>query len=89
MYAVYILYSSKLDRYYIGYSADVDGRLRRHNDHSKGYTNTGKPWVLVYTEDYKNKSDAEAREKQLKKWKNKARLEELIMKNLRNSHAPS
>ena len=78
MYAVYILYSSKLDRYYIGYSSDIAGRLRRHNDHSKGYTNAGKPWVLVYYEDYMKKSDASAREKQLKKLKNRVRLEEII-----------
>lgn len=78
MYAVYILYSSKLDRYYIGYSADISGRLRRHNDHSKGYTNAGKPWILVYSEDYEYKSDAFAREKQLKKLKNRIRLEEII-----------
>ena len=81
MYAVYILYSSKLDKYYIGYSADVADRLRRHNNHSRGFTNAGKPWVLVYTEDYENKSEAEAREKQLKKWKNKERLEMLITKS--------
>jgi putative endonuclease len=78
MYAVYILYSSKLDRYYIGYSADVAGRLRRHNNHSMGYTCAGKPWILVYFENYENKSDAEAREKQLKKWKNRTRLTDLI-----------
>ena len=81
MYAVYILYSSKLDRYYIGYSSDIAGRLRRHNDHSKGYTNAGKPWILVYSEDYENKSDASAREKQLKKLKNRVRLEEIIKRS--------
>ncbi len=89
MYTVYILYSSKLDRFYIGYSADVEGRLRRHNNHSRGYTCAGKPWILVYSENYEKKSDAEVREKQLKKWKNKTRLQELIMKNLWNSQAPS
>ena len=81
MYAVYILYSSKLDKYFIGYSADVAGRLRRHNDHSKGYTNAGKPWVFVYSEEYEIKSDATAREKQLKKLKNRLRLEEIIKRS--------
>jgi putative endonuclease len=89
MYAVYILYSSKLDKYYIGYSADVVGRLRRHNSHSRGYTCAGKPWILVYSENYENKSDAEAREKQLKKWKNRTRLEDLIITNSGNYQAPS
>lgn len=79
MYAVYILYSSKLDKYYIGYTTDLVGRLRRHNSHSKGYTNAGKPWVLVYSEDYEKKSVAAAREKQLKKWKSRSGLELLIL----------
>ena len=78
MYAVYVIYSSKLDRYYIGYSADVADRLRRHNSHSRGFTCAGKPWVLVYSENYENRSDAAAREKQLKKWKNRTRLVDLI-----------
>ncbi len=80
MYAVYILYSSKLDKYYIGSSADVFGRLRRHNSNSKGFTSTGRPWILVYTEVHANKHDAESREMQLKKWKNRTRIIALIRK---------
>ena len=78
MYAVYILYSSKLDKYYIGSSADIADRLRRHNSHSKGFTSTGRPWILVYSEEFGEKQEAEAREKQLKRWKNRERLETLI-----------
>jgi putative endonuclease len=80
MYAVYILYSRKLDKFYVGTSTDISGRLRRHNCHSKGFTSTGRPWILVYTEEYPVKQEAEAREKQLKRWKNKERLEALINK---------
>jgi len=82
MYAVYIIYSSKLDKYYIGSSADVIGRLRRHNSHSKGFTSAGRPWILVYTEDHSNKHDAESRELQLKKWRNRERLKTLLDKGL-------
>ncbi len=31
MYSVYILYSEKCGRFYVGYSADVSARLERHN----------------------------------------------------------
>ncbi|MBK8952823.1 MAG: GIY-YIG nuclease family protein [Chitinophagaceae bacterium] len=31
MFYVYILYSEKCDRYYVGFSADVHARLIRHN----------------------------------------------------------
>jgi len=78
MYTVYIIYSASLDKYYIGFSADVKGRLRRHNCHSKGYTSSGRPWALVYSEIFSERKQAEAREKQIKRWKNRARLEALI-----------
>jgi putative endonuclease len=80
MYTLYIIYSEKLNKYYIGYSSDVDERLRKHNNASKGFTNAGRPWILVYTENYDSKQDAAAREKQLKNWKNRSRLEALINK---------
>ena len=80
MYTVYILYSAKLDKYYIGSSADIIGRLRRHNSHSKGFTSTGRPWILAYSEEFAGKQEAVARERQLKMWKNRDRLEALIYK---------
>ena len=78
MYSVYILYSEKLDKYYIGYSADVQDRLLKHNRKSKGFSSPGKPWILVFQESFETKREAMAREIQLKKWKNRQRLESLI-----------
>jgi putative endonuclease len=78
MYTVYIIYSDKLDKYYIGFSSNVGERLLKHNRKSKGFSNAGRPWVLVYTQTYSNKQDAMQREKQLKGWKNRERLEAII-----------
>jgi putative endonuclease len=78
MYYSYILYSSKLDKYYIGSTSDLAGRLRRHNSSGSGFTSTGKPWELVYQEEYPDKSQALKREKQLKSWKSRERLQSLI-----------
>lgn len=78
MYTVYILYSERINKYYIGSSSNVQDRLRKHNNASKGFTNTGRPWIIVYIESFDNKKDAENREKQLKRWKNRTRLETLI-----------
>ncbi|MDX9772083.1 MAG: GIY-YIG nuclease family protein [Bacteroidales bacterium] len=52
MYSVYIMYSEKINKCYIGYSSDIEERLRKHNNASKGFTNAGRPWRLVYTEHY-------------------------------------
>ncbi|MFO7575560.1 MAG: GIY-YIG nuclease family protein [Bacteroidales bacterium] len=78
MFAVYIIYSVKLDKYYIGYSSDVHDRLSKHNRMSKGFTSKGIPWVLVHTELFDDKKSAMIRERQLKRWKNRERIESLI-----------
>ncbi len=49
---VYILYSKKIDKYYVGACTDLDRRLYEHNlGHSK-FTSTGVPWELVYKEEW-------------------------------------
>jgi len=78
MYSVYIIYTQKIDKYYIGFSSNVKDRLLKHNRNSKGFSNAGKPWVLVYQETFEYKKEAMARESQLKNWKNRERLEKLI-----------
>jgi putative endonuclease len=67
MYSVYIIYSQKIDKYYIGFSSNVQDRLLKHNRNSKGFSNIGKPWILVYEEPFDNKKNAMSRENQLKK----------------------
>ena len=78
MYYCYILYSEKLDKYYIGSTSDLKGRLQRHNTSNRGFTSTGKPWEIKFYEEFKTKYLASKREMQLKKWKSRNALEELI-----------
>ena len=78
MYSVYILYSNKLNKFYIGFSANLPDRILKHNRSNKGFTSTGKPWLLIYSEIFSTKREAMVREKQLKNWKNPERLMRLI-----------
>ena len=78
MFSVYIIYSQKLDKYYIGFSSNVEDRLLKHNRKSKGFSSLGKPWMLVFTEIFDTKKEAMHREKQLKGWKNRDRIESLF-----------
>ena len=78
MYFVYIVHSVKLDKFYIGYTADIQDRLSKHNRSKKGFTSNGKPWELVYSEEFDTKKEALLREAQLKAWKNKDRIISLI-----------
>ncbi len=67
MYFVYIIYSIKFNKIYIGYSSNLEERLKSHNIYSsKGWTKKFRPWSLVYSESIQTKSEALKREKQLK-----------------------
>ena len=78
MFFVYIIYSQKIDKYYIGYTAKIQDRLVKHNRKSNGFSSRGRPWTVVYAEEYESKNEAMEREKQLKRWKNRERRESLI-----------
>ena len=54
-YFVYIIYSNLLDKYYIGYTSDLNQRILRHNDGWSRSTKAGIPWVLVYYEEFDTK----------------------------------
>lgn len=77
-YFVYILYSTTKDKFYIGYTSDLNERIIRHNQKSKGYTGSTNDWELKYHETFENKIDALNREKQIKSWKSKIKIKELI-----------
>jgi putative endonuclease len=66
---VYIIYSSKTDKYYTGYTGNIETRLAKHNNGATRSTRTGKPWELVYSEEFENKTSAIKRELTIKKKK--------------------
>ena len=67
MYWVYVLYSTKFEKIYIGYTSDLAQRILSHNSLAKkGYTIKYRPWELIHTEVYQTKKDALLRERQLK-----------------------
>ena len=75
----YILYSETRNKYYVGYTNDdMSERLRRHNSNHKGFTGAVGDWVIKYTETFEKTEDARAREKQVKSWKSRKKIEELI-----------
>ena len=80
-YHVYILFSILKNKYYIGFTSDeLHERLRRHNSNHKGFTGGMGDWALVYSESFTDKIHAMNREKQIKKWKSRKMIEELIKK---------
>jgi len=78
MYTVYILYSKSINRYYVGYTNDLERRLPEHNRKNGKFTDRGVPWELVYKEEYQAKEKAMSREKEIKSKKSRNYIEELI-----------
>jgi putative endonuclease len=77
-YSVYILYSQSKDKYYVGYTQNPRERLIKHNAGATLSTRAGIPWIMVYKEEYADKTAAIIRENTIKKMKSRKYIEKLI-----------
>jgi putative endonuclease len=76
---VYILFSSIRNKYYVGHTGDeLNERLRKHNSDHKGFTGRVNDWKIVYTQLFETKESAYKREREIKSWKSRPRIEKLI-----------
>jgi len=66
-YVVYILYSLKNGRNYVGMTGNLIGRMKSHNELGKDSTRHHRPWIVVHVEFYGSKEEAMKREKYLKR----------------------
>ncbi|MEA1896411.1 MAG: GIY-YIG nuclease family protein [Bacteroidota bacterium] len=81
---IYIIYSESRDKYYVGYTQDIEIRVEKHNAGATPSTRPGSPWIFVYSEEYNEKSVAIKREIEIKKMKSRKYIEKLIG-NIQNS----
>jgi putative endonuclease len=79
MYFVYILYSEKLNKYYKGYTNNIEERLIRHNKGYEMFTSRGVPWKLKLVLEKPTKREAILLENKLKNL-NRKRLEEFMIR---------
>jgi len=78
MYYTYVLKSQKDKRLYIGYSSDLRNRLNKHNNGEVESTKHRRPLELIFYEAFKNKKDAQRREKYFKTDKGKSSLKQMV-----------
>jgi len=85
---MYITYAIKneIDEIYIGYTVNIEKRVKRHNgkisSKSKSYTHkhrNGK-WILVLTEEFETRREAMIREQQLKSYRGRQYIRDIIEK---------
>ena len=78
----YIIFSEKLNKYYVGACTELDRRLHEHNiGHSK-FTSLGIPWILKHKEEFSSLQEAKKREMEIKKMKSRKYIESLITRLL-------
>lgn len=62
----YILYSKRIDRFYVGATAQLEKRLLQHNNKESAYTSTGVTWNLIWNTEKGTRFEAEKLERKLK-----------------------
>ena len=79
MHFVYIIYSQKFDKYYIGETYEIQQRLMFHNsrDDNTNSTKSGIPWVLFLAIQVENRSVARKIETHIKRMKSKTYIRNL------------
>ena len=65
-YFLYILQSLRTQRFYVGQTQDLAGRVEYHNRYGNRFTRNRGPWKLVYWEAFPTRSQALSRERELK-----------------------
>lgn len=75
---VYIIYSHSLDKYYVGYSIDLDKRLTEHNSGISTYTSKANDWKLKWSKIFLSREDAMKEEKRIKTKKSRKYIEWLV-----------
>jgi putative endonuclease len=83
MFKVYFLYSKNFNKIYIGFSSNLDERIKSHNElATKGWTIRYRPWELIYFETFDSKAEAMKREKELKSYKGRSFLKSKLQNTL-------
>uniref|UniRef100_A0A832DFW2 GIY-YIG nuclease family protein n=1 Tax=Ignavibacterium album TaxID=591197 RepID=A0A832DFW2_9BACT len=77
-YFVYILYSKEHNKTYVGYSNNLERRLKEHNSGKSEYTKKYLPWKIVYTEEYESEIDARHKEKYYKSAAGRRKIKKII-----------
>jgi len=84
MFTVYVLYSEKFDKIYIGFTADLQKRLISHNElGKKGWSIKFRPWKVIHIEEFESKEEAMDREKYLKTGVGREFIRSLVPKETR------
>ena len=63
LFPVYIIYSSTLDKYYVGYTIGIEKRLVEHNNGISSFTSSAIDWELKWAKEFESREEAMKEEK--------------------------
>ena len=80
MFYVYILHSSLLNQFYIGFTSNLEQRLELHLSptENRKFTAKAKDWTIYFKIECETKTQALAIEKHIKNMKSKVYIENLL-----------
>ena len=83
MHFLYILYSSSIDKYYVGETPDLSIRVKQHNSHyfNKSFTKAASDWKVALYLECASKEEAVYLEKFVKRMKSRQFIEKVIAKH--------
>jgi putative endonuclease len=67
MFYTYILYSGTINKYYVGYTSDLEKRIGRHGSDKNKFTGQTEDWELIKYFEFSSKSEAMKLESKIKK----------------------
>jgi len=74
---VYIIYSQKYGKTYVGSTLDLEKRLKEHNSGKSTFTSKFCPWEIIHFEKFDNLQDARKREKYYKSASGRKKIKQL------------
>ncbi len=81
-YFVYVIIN-KAKKFYIGQTCNLEKRLARHNlllpSKKSSFTKTKGPWFILYKETHNTRQEAKQREKQLKSYRGRKFIKNIIL----------
>ena len=75
---LYILFSNKINKYYVGSTNDLERRLYEHNIGHSVFTKTGIPWSLVFSKSFDSLESARHEERRIKKCKSRTYIDNYV-----------
>ena len=76
---VYILKSNR-SRHYIGFTSNLEERIKKHNAKHRGFTGTSESWKIIIYKKLATKAEAIQLERKLKFYKNYRRATAYLKK---------